>query len=109
MERDSARFGGWTPTKDIHGLVADGITHPTGIWSDNTTMWVVDYRDFKLYAYTLATGARNEDKEFDLDPANDAPPWPLVGRNNYLGREPLDGKPEAVRLHAGGRHPPHGH
>ena len=73
VERDSSRFGGWTPTKDIHGLVADGITQPTGIWSDNTTMWVVDYRDFKLYAYTLATGARNEDKEFDLDPANDAP------------------------------------
>ena len=73
VERDSSRFGGWTPTKDIHGLVADGITQPTGIWSDNTTMWVVDYRDFKLYAYTLATGARNEDREFDLDPANDAP------------------------------------
>ena len=73
VERDSSRFGGWTPTKDIHGLVADGITQPTGIWSDNTTMWVVDYRDFKLYAYTLATGARNEDKEFDLDPANDTP------------------------------------
>ena len=73
VERDSSRFGGWTPTKDIHGLVADGIAYPTGIWSDNTTMWVVDERDFKLYAYTLATGARNEDREFDLDPANDSP------------------------------------
>ena len=70
VERDSSRFGGWTPTKDIHGIVADGITSPTGIWSDNTTMWVVDDRDFKLYAYTLATGARNEDREFNLDPAN---------------------------------------
>ena len=73
VERDSSRFGGWTPTKDIHGLVADGIAYPTGIWSDGTTMWVVDERDFKLYAYTLATGARNEDREFDLDPANDYP------------------------------------
>ena len=73
VERDSSRFGGWTPTKDIHGLVADGIAQPTGIWSDNTTMWVVDYRDLKLYAYTLATGARNEDREFDLDPANATP------------------------------------
>ena len=70
VERDSSRFGGWTPTKDIHGLLADGIANPTGIWSDGTTMWVVDSRDFKLYAYTLATGARNEDKEFDLDSAN---------------------------------------
>ena len=73
VERDSSRFGGWTPTKDIHGLVAAGIANPTGIWSDGTTMWVVDYLDLKLYAYTLATGARNEDREFDLDPANASP------------------------------------
>ena len=73
VERDSARSGGWTPTKDILGLDAAGITTPTGIWSDGDTMWVVDYRDFKLYAYTLDTGLRDESKEFDLDSANNNP------------------------------------
>ena len=39
---------------------------PQGIWSDGTTVWVVDFSDRKLYAYTLATGARDTTKEFDL-------------------------------------------
>ena len=73
VERDSSRFGGWTPTKDIHGLGADGITKPTGIWSDGTTMWVADDDHDKLYAYTLETGVRDESKEFDLDPDHSYP------------------------------------
>ena len=86
VERDSARFGGWTPTKDILGLDAAGITTPTGIWSDGNTMWVVDYRDFKLYAYTLDTGLRDESKEFGLNPANNNP-WGLwsYGKTIWVG------------------------
>ena len=86
VERDSARSGGWTPTKDILGLDAAGITTPTGIWSDGDTMWVVDYRDFKLYAYTLDTGLRDESKEFDLDSANNNP-WGLWsdGKTIWVG------------------------
>ena len=37
---------------------------PEGIWSDGVTMWVVD-RDDKLFAYNLATGARDTAKEFN--------------------------------------------
>ena len=86
VERDSARSGGWTPTKDILGLDAAGITTPTGIWSDGDTMWVVDYRDFKLYAYTLDTGLRDESKEFGLNPANNNP-WGLWsdGKTIWVG------------------------
>ena len=86
VERDSARFGGWTPTKDILGLDAAGNTRPTGIWSDGDTMWVVDYRDLKLYAYTLDTGLRDESKEFDLDSAN-LYPWGLWsdGKTIWVG------------------------
>ena len=86
VERDSARSGGWTPTKDILGLDAAGITTPTGIWSDGDTMWVVDYRDLKLYAYTLDTGLRDESKEFDLDSANNNP-WGLWsdGKTIWVG------------------------
>ena len=39
-----------------------------GIWSDGTTIWVTDTGATTggLYAYTLADGARNMTKEFDL-------------------------------------------
>ena len=45
-----------------------------GMWSDGTTIWVGDLTDKKMYAYTLAGGARDRDKEFALDSAN-AYPW----------------------------------
>ena len=73
VERDSARFGGWTPTRDIHGLGVAGNTGPAGAWSDGTTMWVVDEVDDKLYAYTLATRERDDAKEFDLHSDNNYP------------------------------------
>ncbi len=51
--------------------LASANTNPSGIWSDGTTMWVLDTVDGKLYAYTLATGVRDTTKEFDLASAND--------------------------------------
>ena len=56
--------------KDIDTLVAAGNTNPSGVWSDGTTMWVANkyestWRDVKIYAYTLATGARDSDKDID--------------------------------------------
>ena len=60
--------------KDFDDLSDDGITSLTGIWSDNTTMWMADSSDDKLYAYTLTTKARDAGKDFDtLDADNDAP------------------------------------
>ena len=65
-------------------LEAAGNDRPHGIWSDGTTMWVVhspNYQDAddtssaKIYAYNLATKARDSTKDFDtLDAAgNDHP------------------------------------
>ena len=55
--------------KDIDTLYAAGNINPFGLWSDGTTMWVANFgttsSDAKIYAYTLATGARNPDKDFD--------------------------------------------
>ena len=51
-------------TKDFNTLVGAGNTTPVGIWSDGTTMWVSDFSDIDIYAYNLATGARDPDKEF---------------------------------------------
>ena len=43
---------------------------PLGVWSDGTTIWVVDDSDNKLYAYTLSTGARDSGKDMTPDSAN---------------------------------------
>ena len=46
---------------------------PRGIWSDGTTIWVADWADDKLYAYTLSTGGRDTSKEFNLSSQNRFP------------------------------------
>ncbi len=43
---------------------------PLGVWSDGTTVWVVDGGDHKLYAYTLSSGARDSARDIALDGAN---------------------------------------
>ena len=52
--------------------------NPTGIWSDGTTMWVVDELDDKIFAYTMDPegddhGDRDTSKEFNLDNDNSNP------------------------------------
>ena len=39
---------------------------PRGIWSDGTTVWVVDSQRHKLYAYTLSGGARDSGQRHKL-------------------------------------------
>ena len=57
--------------KDID-LHADNFS-PRGIWSDGTTMWVINFTDLKAYAYGVNDGTRDEDLEFDVDPGNQYP------------------------------------
>ena len=56
-------FGDRLSGKDISLAAAN--TKSTGIWSDGTTIWVADGSRDKLFAYTLATGARDSDKDFN--------------------------------------------
>ena len=60
---------------DIDTLYAAGNINPWGLWSDRTTIWVANYpsnnSDDKLYAYTLATGVRDSDKDIDILVQND--------------------------------------
>ena len=51
--------------QDFDTLTAAGNDDPRGLWSDGTTMWVVDATDGKIYAYNLTTKARDADKDFD--------------------------------------------
>ena len=38
---------------------------PLGLWSDGTTMWIVDSVTDKIYAYNLSTKTRDAAKDFD--------------------------------------------
>ena len=46
---------------------------PYGIWSNGTTVWVVDETDHKLYAYKLEDGVRESIKDIPLVSANGDP------------------------------------
>ena len=52
-------------TQAFETLGAAGNNNPVGIWSDGTTMWVADTDDDKIYAYDLATKARDASKDFN--------------------------------------------
>ena len=43
---------------------------PWGLWSNETTMWVADFRDNKLYAYDLDTDNRDTSLDITLDTEN---------------------------------------
>ncbi len=53
--------------------LASYIDQPWGIWSDETTMWVSDIHDAKLYAYTLSSRSRDSAKDLTLTEDNDSP------------------------------------
>ena len=46
---------------------------PRGIWTNGTTIWVVDEYDEKLYAYALNAKTRDSSKDLDLVDENGAP------------------------------------
>ena len=66
---------GWKASEDFDTLIAAGNDDAQAIWSDGTTMWVLDRDDRKIYAYNLSTKARDASKDLDtLDAAgNDDP------------------------------------
>ena len=47
-----------------------------GMWSNGTTLFVVDHGDTKVYGYQLSDQTRDDDKNLDLDAAN-TDPWGL--------------------------------
>ena len=65
----------WNVTRDIEALDS-GHDTPSGIWSDDATLWLAhngDGADDAIYAYDLESGDRLEDREFELDERNRAP------------------------------------
>ena len=64
---------GWQAGADLDGLRAAGNEDPIGIWSDETTMWVADNGDGKLYAYSVSDGTRDAARDIALESYNDDP------------------------------------
>ena len=71
--RGTTDQGGWKAGDDLDTLRSPGNTSPTGAWSNATTTWIADSSDGKLYAYTLADGSRDSDKDITLDSNNSNP------------------------------------
>ena len=62
----------WNVTRDIESLDRDNDL-PTGMWSDGTTLWVLENASSgadAVFAYDLETGDRLADQEFELDRRN---------------------------------------
>ncbi|MXW24734.1 MAG: hypothetical protein F4Z77_00295, partial [Dehalococcoidia bacterium] len=65
----------WNVTRDIEEL-AGAHDSPSGMWSEGTTLWLLqngDGADDAIHAYDLETGERVEEREFALDESNRAP------------------------------------
>ncbi|WP_419932268.1 cadherin-like beta sandwich domain-containing protein [Candidatus Poriferisodalis sp.] len=74
-DRDDGR---WIRSKDLVRLANFGRDTPDhygndtpgDLWSDTVTMWVPDFYDSKLYAYELATGDRQPQRDVDVRGTN---------------------------------------
>ena len=60
-------------SQDFNTLTGAGNERPTGICSDGTTMFVADYDDHKVYAYTVSTKAHDSTKDITLASGNTKP------------------------------------
>ena len=102
VNRGVATAYGWKAVDDLDGLASDNDS-PAGMWSDGTTMWVVDFEGDHLYAYRLSDGARQTAKEIALDDENqNATSIWSDNTTMWVGRQH---RRQALRLRAGRRCP----
>ncbi len=96
---------GWNAAADFNTLDAVGNSYPAGIWSDGTTMWVVNTHDDKIYAYSVATKARDAAKDFDAlnTSGNNSPVGLWSDGETIWVADSEDGKLYAYSLSTGAR------
>ena len=75
-------------TVELERSIDNSNTSPRDIWSDGTTMWILDSvsnddTNAKVYAYDLATRSVDATKGFTLTSAN-ADPWGLAKFGDYF-------------------------
>ena len=113
---DTQAFADWSARITSGTQTSDGVitldaanTRPSGLWADETTLYVVGEVGGKVYAYTLADGGRDTAKDITLDAANLRPTglWSdgttLYVLNYHIDNGADDGKIYAYTLADGGR------
>ena len=96
---------GWNAVQDFNTLNVSDNDYPTGLWSDGTTMWVVDTDDDKIYAYNLETNAPDDAKEINvLDAAGNTSPRGVWSDGTTMWvADPTDDKLYAYNLSTAAR------
>ena len=76
---------GWKAADDLDSLKAAGNNSPRGIWSDETTIWVADTSDDKIYAYHKSDKTHDSSRDFNtLEPANNGIPSGIWSNGNTM-------------------------
>ena len=73
INRVSNESTGWAVASDLEDVLGSGSEFPGGIWSDGTYIWAAGGDDLKLYAYKLATGEHESDRDISLHSDNGDP------------------------------------
>ena len=73
INRGSTAITGWAVMQDVEDVLGSGSEFPGGIWSDGTYIWASGGDDLKLYAYRLATGEHESDRDISLHSDNGDP------------------------------------
>ncbi len=63
-------YGDRDTSLEFDTFYAAGNHEPRGLWSDGTTMYVLDREDNKVYAYKMSDKSRDADEDFDLETDN---------------------------------------
>ena len=103
VNRGVTDLKGWQAGADLDGLIAAGNETPRGIWSDETTVWVADGIDDKLYAYNLSDGVRDDTRDITLAADNDDPQGIWSNETIIWVADPEDDKLYAYNLSDGMR------
>ncbi len=73
LDEDGDYYGEGPPPTYSGFELANFNRDPMGIWSNGTTMWVLDIYDEYVYAYSLADGSRTRNWDLDLHSGHTTP------------------------------------
>ena len=94
---------GWKASEDFDGLIAARLETPEGMWSNGTTMWVGDWVNNKLVAYSVAAKTRQTTNDVNLHNDNSDPRGIWSDQTTIWVADNSDDKIYAYQLSDGAR------
>ena len=94
---------GWKASEDFDGLLAANINNVGGMWSNGTTMWVVDSGTEKLAAYSATDKTRQASNDVLLHSDNNGPSGLWSNGTTFWVADTQDDKIFAYRVSDGSR------